>query len=62
MYPQKLKLQGHIDFPLFLDVDEFCSIKVKYKLRSVLVHYGTAERGHYVNFSLRQNQVYFAYT
>jgi len=46
-----VKLHGHVRFPIILDVEEYCSIKVKYKLRSVIVHYGTHDKGHYVNFS-----------
>lgn len=49
--PHKVKLHGHVKFPIILDVEEYCSIKVKYKLRSVIVHYGTHDKGHYVNFS-----------
>ncbi|CAD8046557.1 unnamed protein product [Paramecium primaurelia] len=59
VYPNRIKLNGHVRFPISLDVQEFCSIKAKYKLRSIIVHQGTPERGHYVTFSSRQDQWYY---
>ncbi|CAD8045514.1 unnamed protein product [Paramecium primaurelia] len=56
---QEKKLHNYIEFQNNLDISEFCSVKAQYKLKSVIVHYGTQEKGHYVNFSLRGNQWYY---
>ncbi|CAD8065700.1 unnamed protein product [Paramecium sonneborni] len=56
---QEKKLHNQIEFQNNLDISEFCSVKAKYKLKSVIVHYGTQEKGHYVNFSLKGNQWYY---
>jgi hypothetical protein len=55
LYPHKVKLHGHVSFPTEINIEEYCSQKYEttYKLRSIVVHYGTPDRGHYVNFSLR---------
>jgi ubiquitin carboxyl-terminal hydrolase 2/21/ubiquitin carboxyl-terminal hydrolase 8/ubiquitin carboxyl-terminal hydrolase 36/42 len=54
---RRIKLYGHVEFPLTLEVS-FSAIPEVYNLRSLVVHYGTVDRGHYVNFSLRQGNVY----
>ncbi|CAK66893.1 unnamed protein product (macronuclear) [Paramecium tetraurelia] len=58
---QEKKLHNYIEFQNNLDITEFCSVKAQYKLKSVIVHYGTQEKGHYVNFSKIQVQLKWYY-
>lgn len=54
-FNMKVKLHGYLSFPVDLSINEYSSSAFlpNYRLRSVIVHYGTPEKGHYVNFSLR---------